>query len=107
MNTVTIIAREVSSAMGVSILDLISERREAPIVRARHMAMMLTKEFTKFGAAKVARVWGRSDHTSVLHAYRTWPDRARKHGLEWKYTEVKTRVAERVQSRRAASSVTP
>jgi chromosomal replication initiator protein len=98
-NTVTIIAQEVTKVMGVSIRDLLSERREGPIVLARHMAMNLTKEFTRFGSGKVARAWGRADHTSVLHAYRTWPERARKHGVEFKYLEVRKRVSERVAER--------
>jgi chromosomal replication initiation ATPase DnaA len=98
-NTVTIIAQEVDKATGVPIRDMLSERREAPIVRARHMAIMLTREFTKFGAGKVAKAWGRADHTTVLHAYRTWPERARKHGLEWKYQEVRSRVLVRIKAR--------
>ena len=101
-NTVTIVAQEVTRVMGVTIRDLLSERREAPIVLARHMAINLTKEFTRFGAAKVARAWGRADHTTVLHAYRTWPERAKKHGVEFKYLEVRKRVSERVAARNLA-----
>ena len=102
MNTVTIIAQEVSRITGISIFDMLSERREAPIIDARHMAIALTKEFTPFGSAKVAKAWKRADHTSILHAYRVWPERMQKRGLHVKFGEAREAVRARILTRRVS-----
>lgn len=96
MNTVTIIAQEVSRITGVSIFDILSERREAPIVDARHMAINLTKELTPFDSAKVAKTWKRGDHTSILYAYRAWPVRMQKRGLHIQFGEARDAVRARM-----------
>lgn len=101
-NTVTIIAQEVSRVTGVSIPDILSERRDLHIVNARHLAMVLTREFTPFGSAKIARAWHRADHTTVLHAYRQWPKRASVRGLGPLETQAREAVRERLNLRRLA-----
>lgn len=101
-NTVTIIAQEVSRVTGVSIPDLLSERRDATLVDARHLAMVLTKEFTPFGSSKVAKAWRRADHTTVLYAYRQWPKRASERGLQSFETQAREAVRERLNLRRLA-----
>lgn len=100
MNTVTIIAHEVSRVTGISINDILSERRELPIVNARHMAIVLTKEFTPFGSSKVARAWKRADHTSILYAYKAWPDRAKRLGLSGQTEQARTAIKSALMGRR-------
>lgn len=101
-NTVTIIAQEVSRVTGVSITDILSERRELPIVNARHLAIVLTKEFTPFGASKIAKAWKRADHTTILYAYREWPGRAQRRGLQEFEKQAREAVMERLNIRRLA-----
>lgn len=50
--------------------DLISTRRTAPIVRARHIAMYLAKTLTLKSYPEIGRHIGDKDHTTVLAAVR-------------------------------------
>jgi chromosomal replication initiation ATPase DnaA len=80
-NTANIITDEVSKATGVSVLDIVSERRHPPFVTARHMCMVLLRELTPWSLPRIARALRRQDHTTVMHALRTWPDRAARDPL--------------------------
>lgn len=75
-NTVTIIAQEVSRATGVTVADILSERKDAKSVIARHMCFALAKEYTTHSLPKIARAFKRKDHTTVLWALRVWPAKA-------------------------------
>lgn len=50
--------------------DLISPRREASIVRVRHIAMYLCRVLTAASLPMIARHFGNRDHTTVMHACR-------------------------------------
>lgn len=54
----------------VSRKEMLSPRREARIVRARHVAMYLAKILTDYSFPEIARCFGDRDHTTVLHACR-------------------------------------
>jgi chromosomal replication initiator protein len=47
--------------------DIMSHRRQAPIVKARQEAMYLIKNNTAWSYPQIGRYFGK-DHTTVLHA---------------------------------------
>jgi chromosomal replication initiator protein len=67
-------ARQVQEAVAarleISIDDLLSPSRAAPIARARQLAMYLTRELTDLSLPAIAQAFNRRDHTTVLHAIR-------------------------------------
>lgn len=50
--------------------DILSPRRHAPVVRARHIAMYLAKTLTLKSLPEIGRHFAGRDHTGVLHAVR-------------------------------------
>lgn len=62
----------------ISIIDLISDRRAANLVRARHVAIFLAKEMLPWSLPKIGRAFGKRDHTTVLHAVRRIGDACRQ-----------------------------
>jgi len=55
---------------GVTMYDLKSPRRNATMVRARQIAMYLSKTITARSLPEIGRRFGGRDHTTVLHAVR-------------------------------------
>ena len=55
---------------GVTLIDLLSERRHAAIVRPRQVSMYLARELTMISLPRIARATGNRDHSTVLHAVR-------------------------------------
>lgn len=62
------IQREVCRRYHVTVADLKSPRRSANVVRPRHIAMYLAKELTTNSYPRIARYFGRDDHTTPLSA---------------------------------------
>ena len=54
----------------ISMVELISDRRLASLVKARHVAMYLAKTLTPHSYPEIARRFGGRDHTTILHACR-------------------------------------
>lgn len=54
----------------VSRIEMLASRRTASIVRARHVAMYVSKTETLRSLPEIGRRFGGRDHTSVLHAVR-------------------------------------
>lgn len=52
----------------VDVRDILAHRRTADIVLPRHVAMYLTKKLTHRSLPEIGRLFGRRDHTTVLHA---------------------------------------
>ncbi len=52
------------------VTELCSQRRLGPLVRARQIAMYLTKTLTNRSLPEIGRRFGHRDHTTVLHAVR-------------------------------------
>lgn len=48
-------------------MDLISERRDWPVVRYRQLGFLLSKELTPLSTIRIGRYFGGKDHTTVLH----------------------------------------
>ena len=68
--TIDFIARLTCAHFGVSMQDLLSNRRPPKIVIARHVAMYLAKTHTTRSLPFIARQLGKMDHTTILHAVR-------------------------------------
>jgi chromosomal replication initiator protein len=64
------IQKLVASHFQVSLNDIMSARRNASVVRARHVAMYLAKLLTPKSLLEISRRFGGRDHTTVLHAVR-------------------------------------
>jgi chromosomal replication initiator protein len=54
----------------ITIYELKSQRRTAVVVRARQIAMYLSKKLTGQSLPEIGRRFGDRDHTTVLHAVR-------------------------------------
>src|SRR4051812_37740617 len=68
--TVRDIAQACCRHYGVSMTEILSPRRHAAIVWARHVAMYLSREHTLRSLPEIGRLFGGRDHTTVLHAAR-------------------------------------
>ena len=60
----------VADELGVSLDALLSPNRSAPVVRARQIAMYLSRRLTDLSTPAIATAFKRRDHTTVLHAVR-------------------------------------
>jgi chromosomal replication initiator protein len=58
----------VATRLDISLHDLLSPSRTAPIARARQLAMYLTRELTDLSLPAIAQAFNRRDHTTVIHA---------------------------------------
>ena len=61
---------EVAKHYGVKSAEMCTDKRNAEVVRARYMALYLSKNLTSHTVAQLARFYGNRDHTSVLYALR-------------------------------------
>ena len=64
------IARLTVGAFGVSRMDLLSVRRDAPTVQARMTAYYLARRMTAHSYPFIARFFGDRDHTTIMHGVR-------------------------------------
>lgn len=62
------IARAVAGHFGISLTELLADRRDRRIVRPRQLAMYLAKKLTLRSLPDIGRKFGGRDHTTVLHA---------------------------------------
>ena len=60
----------VATRLELSVDELLSPSRTAPVARARQLAMYLTRELTDLSLPAIAQAFNRRDHTTVLHAIR-------------------------------------
>jgi chromosomal replication initiator protein len=54
--------------LGVSRMNIMSQRRDARFVEARWVAMWLAREMTPLSYPEIGRALGDRDHTTVMHA---------------------------------------
>ena len=66
--TPAIILEAVSDAFGFSLEELISPKRQRPLVRARQIGMYLFRDLTEYSYPAIGREFGGRDHTTVIHA---------------------------------------
>jgi len=62
------ILETVAATYGFSVEALIGPSRTRPLVTARQVAMYLTRELTDYSYPAIGRVFGKRDHTTVIHA---------------------------------------
>jgi chromosomal replication initiator protein len=58
----------VSASYGFPVEALTGPSRTRPLVTARQVAMYLTRELTDYSYPAIGRVFGKRDHTTVIHA---------------------------------------
>jgi chromosomal replication initiator protein len=69
-NPVEEIQQRVSSAFGISRAELIGTTRAATPLRARQVAIYLTRELTDLSLPQIGRLYGGRDHSTVLNSIR-------------------------------------
>jgi chromosomal replication initiator protein len=68
--TPEIILNKTSEIFGLSVEELLSPSRTRVLVNARQIAMYACRELTELSFPQIAKAFGKSDHTTVIHATR-------------------------------------
>jgi chromosomal replication initiator protein len=66
--TAALILDLTSTMFGLSQTELLSSSRTRPLVNARQIAMYVCRELTDLSFPQIAKAFGKSDHTTVIHA---------------------------------------
>lgn len=66
--TIDAIVSAVADFTGVSVTEIIGDKRSRSVVDSRHLAMYLARELTDASLPKIGEKFGNRDHTTVLHA---------------------------------------
>jgi chromosomal replication initiator protein len=66
--TVEMVQQEVCRHYGVSLAELVGEKREKRVVVPRQVAMYLARELTQSSLPTLGRAFGDRDHTTVMYA---------------------------------------
>src|SRR5262245_41758705 len=69
--TIRDICRACCRHFRINMIDFISRRRHAELVRARHVAMYLARSHTARTFPEIAQIMGGRDHTTILHGDRS------------------------------------
>lgn len=77
MNEINDIRRQVCAKYGITLDQMLGEKRSRYLVRARMEAILRLRYERRLGVVSIARIMNR-DHTSVLHALRT----AKQYGVD-------------------------
>ncbi|HEY2335636.1 MAG TPA: chromosomal replication initiator protein DnaA [Solirubrobacterales bacterium] len=91
------IQQRVSSAFGVSRAELVGSTRSATPLRARQVAIYLTRELTDLSLPQIGRLYGGRDHSTVLNSIKRIEARSAEDGA----------FAARVEELRAAIHTGP
>jgi chromosomal replication initiator protein len=57
----------VATRMGVTVLDILSDRQTQAAVRPRHVAMWLARHTTTYSLPAIGLAFGNRDHTTVMN----------------------------------------
>jgi chromosomal replication initiator protein len=68
--TVEVIQQRVAAAFGISRAELVGTSRAATPLRARQVAILLTREATDLSLPQIGRLYGGRDHSTILNALR-------------------------------------
>ena len=68
--TVEEIQQRVAAAFGISRAELVGTSRAATPLRARQVAILLTREATDLSLPQIGRLYGGRDHSTVLNSLR-------------------------------------
>jgi chromosomal replication initiator protein len=87
------IQREVSKAFGISRAELVGSTRAATPLRARQVAIYLTRELTDLSLPQIGRLYGGRDHSTVLNSIRRLEARfAEDPGLADRVAKLRTTI---------------
>lgn len=64
------IIRDEARRAGVDRTDIISKRRNARVVLARHRAIYRIKKLSNWSLPRIGKLFGRMDHSSIIYAIR-------------------------------------
>ena len=64
------LASAVATKHGITLAELVSDRRSRHLARARQEAMWMLKRHTKLSYPQIGRILGKRDHTTILHGVR-------------------------------------
>ena len=64
------IQQQVATSFGISRAELVGSSRAATPLRARQVAILLTRELTELSLPQIGRLYGGRDHSTVLNALR-------------------------------------
>jgi chromosomal replication initiator protein len=64
------IQQHVASSFGISRAELVGSSRETTPLRARQVAILLTREATDLSLPRIGRLYGGRDHSTILNALR-------------------------------------
>jgi chromosomal replication initiator protein len=67
--TIESVQKAVAKFYGMEVDDIISNIKTKEITWARHVAMYICRDMTKFALQRISQAFGRKDHTTVLHAF--------------------------------------
>ena len=76
--TVDKIIENVSNVYGVSVSDILSEKRNAAISTARQVSMYIIREITDLSQQQIGEKFGGKSHSTVHHSISTVEDRIAK-----------------------------
>ncbi|MEX0973463.1 MAG: chromosomal replication initiator protein DnaA [Solirubrobacterales bacterium] len=68
--TIEAIQQSVAAAFGISRAELVGSSRAATPLRARQVAILLTREATDLSLPQIGRLYGGRDHSTILNALR-------------------------------------
>jgi chromosomal replication initiator protein len=66
-----VVARVLEAAAdvaGVAVVDILSQRREAAVVRVRFAALRVARRVTGYSLPRLGRAFGGRDHTTIMNA---------------------------------------
>lgn len=72
--TIDIIIKHISSKFDIKVSDILSNRRDKEISKARQIAMYISRELTKLSFPVIGKHFGGKNHTSVLQACKKTKD---------------------------------
>lgn len=79
--SIVAIQREIADYYDISIEDMRSKRRARCVARPRQIGMYIARRLLKISYPRIAKCFGKSDHTTIIHAFRK-VDELRKVDLE-------------------------
>lgn len=80
LHTYANISRRICRALGVSMMEIASVRRDRHIVFARHAICYWCIRLTTTGYPAIGKKMGGRDHTTVLHGSRKYPEKRKLMG---------------------------
>jgi chromosomal replication initiator protein len=87
------IQQRVADAFGVSRAELVGSSRAARPLRARQMAILLTREATDLSLPQIGRLYGGRDHSTILNSLRRAESTLRDDAeLSHKVSELRSRI---------------